>query len=196
MHRFFAISTGVLLLASAGCGRPAMPVAKATSKPAVEAPKATIPADVPEPAKQPEPSKQPDPMPPSKEEPISDAAKAELEKFQGSWILTEHSTGAPAKEPVVGKLVVTGDKYEFTINGNKTLGRLRLDPGKAPKHIDAIISDPQSGADAVLPGIYEFDGDVQRSIFAQSGRPRPLDFTVRAGSGQQLFVFKKEKKEG
>jgi uncharacterized protein (TIGR03067 family) len=195
MHRFFAISTGILLLASAGCGRPAMPVAKAPSKPTVEAPKATAPADDPKPAKQPEPSKQPEPMPPSKEEPMSDAAKAELEKFQGGWILTEHSTGAPAKEPVVGKLVVTGDKYEFTINGNKTLGKLRLDPSKTPKHIDAIITDPETGAEAVLPGIYELDGDVQKSIFAQSGRPRPLDFTARAGAGLQLFVFKKEKKE-
>jgi uncharacterized protein (TIGR03067 family) len=173
-----------------GCGGTKTPsVAKNSPSVAVNTPPKVTP---PSPPVEPPPMKTPEPMPPSKTPPPpppSKEAAAELEKFQGTWTLTQHEIGAPAKEPPVGKLEITGEKYKFTIDGQVTLGTLRLDPTKSPKHIDAVIDT------GVLPGIYELDGDVQKSIFAQPGRPRPTEFTAKMGAGHQLFVFKRQKTE-
>ncbi|MCS6975917.1 MAG: TIGR03067 domain-containing protein [Gemmatales bacterium] len=121
-------------------------------------------------------------------------AQAELDKLQGTWILTHYDNGNPETPRMPGKLIVTGDKYVFEFANSITRGRLRLDPSHSPAHIDAVITDPQTGLPSVLPGLYEWDGDKHRSIFAQAGRPRPTNFMVTPNRGLQLFVFVREKK--
>jgi uncharacterized protein (TIGR03067 family) len=186
------VVSGLIMLLS-GCGR-------WDPRPAVsQAPKPSPPPKIaPPPIEQPQPppSKQPDPLPKAdKEAPLGKEAAADLEKFQGTWILIKHDTGTPAKEPATGRLVVIGDKYEFTLNGRSNPGTIRLNPAKSPKEIDADAGDPAEGQVSKLLGLYELEGDTQRSIFGAAGGPRPTDFTVKAGSGRQLFVFKKEKKD-
>jgi uncharacterized protein (TIGR03067 family) len=43
-------------------------------------------------------------------------------------------------------------------------------------------------------GIYELDGDTYKYCLAPAGKPRPKDFTSRAGSGHSLGVSKREKR--
>ncbi len=128
--------------------------------------------------------------------PLSPQAQAELDKLQGTWILTKYDNGTSAPPRVPGKLTVTGDKYVFQFGDSVTRGRLRLDPSHSPGHIDAVITDRQTNLPSVLPGLYEMEGDRQRSIFAQPGRPRPTNFTVLPDGSLQLFEFVREKEPG
>ena len=58
--------------------------------------------------------------------------------------------------------------------------------------MDIIIIDGLNKGQTWL-GIYELSGDTYRSCFATEGKPRPTAFTSEPGSGNVLWVFKREK---
>jgi uncharacterized protein (TIGR03067 family) len=74
-------------------------------------------------------------------------------------------------------------------------GAARIDPTTAPRSLDLLpASGPYKGM--TLLGIYEVRGDSCRVCLARPGKPRPKAFESKAGSGHELFTFKRVKAGG
>jgi uncharacterized protein (TIGR03067 family) len=202
MNKVLVPAVAFAIVAFAGCGRSQKPTDKvAVQQPTPPMAGAIVNGKSPDGQGQKPAAQERDdgfPKLPEDEEarPLSPQAQAELEKFQGTWILTKYDNGTSEPPRVPGKLTVTGDKYVFEFEASVTRGGLRLDPSYSPGHIDAVITDRQTNLPSVLPGLYEMEGDRLRSIFAQAGRPRPTNFTVLPDSSLQLFEFVREKEPG
>jgi uncharacterized protein (TIGR03067 family) len=125
--------------------------------------------------------------------PTKDAAKAELDKIQGTWVATAgEENGEKFPEEVVKKMKMTlkGDEWTFQ-RGDETLnGTMKLDPSKKIKTFDAKV---EGQGDAVL-GIYELEGDNWKICWSAPGGDRPTEFTAKADSGRTWISLKKEKK--
>lgn len=127
-----------------------------------------------------------------------DAVKRELQALKGTWTLVsreadgkklgeEELKGVVATRDEEGNVSVRrGDQVLYEANG-------KIDPTKKPKTVDVTYTaGPNKGQ--VLLGIYETDGDTHRVCIAQAGGARPTEFSAKAGSGQILVVYKREKK--
>ena len=67
----------------------------------------------------------------------------------------------------------------------------KLDPAAKPAGFDMTHADgPDKGK--TQKGIYSFEGDSLTICFREAGQ-RPREFTAKAGSGQAMFVLKREK---
>lgn len=203
MRSLPVLLAAVSALTLGGCGRLVPQASKVAVQPQKQGDSGVPNAGQAQPREEPaippaEPNRRapPKPIEPEKpEEPLTPLAKAELDKFQGTWILTDYDNGEPQRPQVQGRLVVKGSDYTFEFQNSVTKGKIRLDPSHSPGHIDAIITDRTTGLPSVLPGIYEMDDQQHRSIFAQAGRPRPTSFQVPPMSGLQLFVFRRANEE-
>ena len=124
-----------------------------------------------------------------------DVAKKDLAKFQGEWVMTSgdrDGQAIPAEYLRQGKLVFKDGEVTMTL-GDMLLMKARgtLDPGKTPRTIGYDVTDGFFKGKRQL-GIYEIDGDTVKFCFANPDQDRPADFTVKAGSGRTLSVWKKE----
>ena len=124
-----------------------------------------------------------------------DAAKKDLEKFQGNWLLISLERDGKKTPPEEAK------KFTLPIQGNKFMlrkdaviiseGTMTLDLTKKPKEIDeTITTGPNKGK--MFMAIYEIDDEQHKICFAAPGKERPTAFI--SGNGQLLQVWKREKK--
>jgi uncharacterized protein (TIGR03067 family) len=127
-------------------------------------------------------------------------AKKELSRLEGAWVATTfevQGTQLPADAVKEVKLVCSGEKYTFMgSNGDEEKGTLKLDPAKKPKTLDIQITSGNDQGKLQL-AIYELDGDTFKICAAIAGekeRPKELS-TTKAGGGDLLLVFKREKKK-
>ncbi|MBA4189311.1 MAG: hypothetical protein C0467_15045 [Planctomycetaceae bacterium] len=123
------------------------------------------------------------------------AAKAELEKYTGTWkgvSIIQDGKELPKAEAEAVKLVVTGEKYTFKIGDVEVEGIHKVDPTKKPKLIEAVRSKGPSKGEKLL-GIYELTDDTYKVCFGAPGKERPTEFKSEAGSGTRLMTFKREK---
>lgn len=128
-----------------------------------------------------------------KDDKAEKAAKAELEKLQGVWKLTDRELRGRAYKGTpldTYTLVVIGDAYVFTTHA----GTLKVDPAK--KTVDLTVTDgPYKGT--TLPGIYELsDGGLKIAIHAPTtrGAERPKDLKSELGTSHTLYTFAKDAK--
>jgi uncharacterized protein (TIGR03067 family) len=107
-----------------------------------------------------------------------DDVKKELEKFQGSWVLTSVAGRAlPGGTHAV--LVFTGDKYQGSTNGKPDeSGTIKLDLTTRPAAIDLVIAEGTSAGKTQL-GRVEIAGDKMMLALAEPGH------TVRPGGLSQ-----------
>ncbi len=70
------------------------------------------------------------------------------------------------------------------------MGRLKVDSSKMPKEIDATDSQGKT-----ILGIYKFDKDQFTVCFATPDMERPKEFSVKAGTGDFIHVWKKKAKD-
>lgn len=126
----------------------------------------------------------------------TDAVKKELDRFQGEWVLVSSARDGmktPESEVKLFRLMVKGTDYTILRDG-KTVGRgqLKVDPSKTPRTIETVSTEG-ADKDQKMLGIYEWNGKEQRVCFARPGKPRPTEFTAKAGSGNLLAVWKPAK---
>jgi uncharacterized protein (TIGR03067 family) len=127
-----------------------------------------------------------------------DAAKKDLEKFQGKWnLVSAQRDGKPMPQEEVKKLKLTIEANRFVLRresatiseGSFTV----LDAVGSPKKIDeTLTTGPNTGR--VFLAIYEIDDEQHRICFAAPGKERPTAFASEPGSGQLLQVWKRDKK--
>lgn len=134
---------------------------------------------------------------PAAAEQKDDAAKKELEKFQGTWkfvSMEEDGKQAP-KSDAPNTITFTGDKFAVKM-GDKVVqaGTQKLDPGKKPKTVDAAITEGE-GKGTTMLGIYELEGDTLKACFDPQGKKRPTEFKTTPGSGYFLAIIKRAEKK-
>jgi len=124
-----------------------------------------------------------------------DAAKADLDKLQGRWVvvaLTESGKEAP-KDSVKGdEFVVKGSQYTMKTGKDTYRGGLKLDAGKTPKQIDATFIDDQGKEQGKALGIYELSGDRLKICWKHKGE-RPTTFASPPDSGVRLMELKRDR---
>lgn len=123
-----------------------------------------------------------------------DAAKADLNSLQGTWVLVSAvRDGKPSTEDDVKrtKIVFTGDRFQFpkeVDDATSQRGTIRVDPTKRPRQMDST-----SPTGEVSQGIYEISGDDYKVCFAPPGKPRPTGFASEPGSGFLLQLWRRSK---
>jgi len=125
-----------------------------------------------------------------------DSLREELARLEGEWsLLSGVQDGQKLPEDFVraGKRLVQGNEttvffgHEVFLKAAFTLG-----PLASPKTIDYIVTAGRNQGEAQL-GIYELEGDTVTYCLAPPGRPRPVDFTIRAGVGGTTTVWRRKK---
>ena len=125
----------------------------------------------------------------------------DLDKLRGTWLTVSlvndgktlvDEKAPPTKGPAT-KLVYDGTRWMIQV-GDKTVasGAFKVDATKMPREID-IMDESGVKNDKTKLGIYELDGDTYKYCLAPAGKPRPTEFTSKAGSGHSLGVSKREK---
>jgi uncharacterized protein (TIGR03067 family) len=129
------------------------------------------------------------------------ASRAEMGKFQGTWVavslinngktLLDDKTSR--KDDPTTKLAYEGNHW-LVKSGDKTFatGVFKVDATKTPKEID-ILDESGVMNDKAKLGIYELEGDHYKYCLAPAGKPRPMEFSSKEGSGVSLGVSKREK---
>jgi uncharacterized protein (TIGR03067 family) len=126
-----------------------------------------------------------------------DAAKKDLEKFQGNWQLTSaERDGKKTPQEDAKKITLTIQGSKFILRKASEViseGTMKLDPTKKPKAVDeTITTGPNKGK--VFSAIYEIDEEHHKICFAAAGKERPTAFNSMPGSGQILQVWKRGQK--
>jgi uncharacterized protein (TIGR03067 family) len=124
---------------------------------------------------------------------ITDEAKKELARLQGSWRVVSSQVGderADAEE-VARRKVTVKDNLLIYDYGNerkeKQEGTITLDP--KTKAFDWSWTFP--GAGATMPGIYELKGDELKICFGETVRPKAFD--IGKEDVAWLLVLKRER---
>jgi len=123
------------------------------------------------------------------------AIEDDRKRFDGTWVgefnLRDGVT-IPEDEARQARLIVTGDRYTMDRGNDRTSrGTTRIDPTRTPRTMDVSIIDGPNKGETWL-GIYELSAETYRACFATDGKPRPPAFTSEPGSGNVLWVFKRE----
>jgi len=127
-----------------------------------------------------------------------DAVKKELKALAGTWKAVSLETdGKPAPDDIVKKVVMTRDESGKTVirRGEMVVVEAvvkKIDPSRKPKTIDSEQTVGEHKG-KTIQGIYEIDGDTLRVCVALPGKERPTVFSAKAGSGNSLAVYKREK---
>ena len=122
-----------------------------------------------------------------------DASKKELKKLSGTYVMVSGESRAEklSEERIKeAKMIVEGEKYTATFGGDAVTGTLKVDPTKTPKEIDATDSEGKT-----ILGIYKFDKEQFTVCFAPPDKERPKEFSVKAGTGDFIHVWKKMAKD-
>ena len=123
-----------------------------------------------------------------------DAAKKELKKLEGTWqVVSMEMDGQKQSEDDAKqfKVIIKENKYTLKMGDNAiNQGTFTIDATKKPKTIDIKPTEGDNAGQTML-GIYEQDGDTQKTCYAQPDKKRPTKFS--SDDGQTLIVQKRQK---
>jgi uncharacterized protein (TIGR03067 family) len=122
-----------------------------------------------------------------------DAAKKEWKNLSGTYVMVSGESRAEklSEERLKeAKMTIEGEKYTATFGGDSVMGKLKVDPTKMPKEIDATDSEGKT-----ILGIYKLDKGQLTVCFASPGKERPRAFSIKAGTGEFIHVWKKRAKD-
>jgi uncharacterized protein (TIGR03067 family) len=116
--------------------------------------------------------------------------KAELKKFQGTWV-DVYAEKAGKEQEQVGdhQLKFEGESFSVADHGRvEEEGTFKLNPSRNPKEIDLRL---QGGAkdEKTVPGIYTWDGENLKICLGEPGEgTRPTGFTTTPRGGFLVVV--------
>jgi len=124
-----------------------------------------------------------------------EAAKAEIAKWQGTWrmISMENDGKISPPEKLKGiKLTVQDSTYHFQNDDFSERGKYQFDPSMEPKTLDIVVDEGKDRG-KIYRVIYKVAGDELTICLRSDNKQRPIEFSGKAGSGQVLEVWKREK---
>jgi uncharacterized protein (TIGR03067 family) len=123
-----------------------------------------------------------------------DPVKDELTRLNGVWaVVTYEYDGGKLDDVQVAaypRLIMKDGAYRWA--NAQSGGDMKIDPTQRPKHVD-YTHGPGPLRGKIQVGIYDLQGDIFRDCIGPVDGPRPNDFTVPAGSGRTLFVYRRVK---
>jgi uncharacterized protein (TIGR03067 family) len=126
-----------------------------------------------------------------------DAAKKDVEKLQGEWVMESHEiNGEKLGEDRIKDYKRTVKEDHFTVVvGDKTVveGTFVLDTSKKPKTLDITLESGDQKGEKML-GIYELDGDTYKVCIGAPGIDSPTEFVSKPDSNHGLTIWKRVKK--
>jgi uncharacterized protein (TIGR03067 family) len=114
-----------------------------------------------------------------------DAAKAEADKWQGTWrvVSMEHDGEKTPKEKLKPiKLTVQGNNYHFQNGEFSERGSYKFDPSQEPKALNIVVDEGKDRGKIYLV-IYQVEGDKLTICLHGENKFRPTEFSGRKGSG-------------
>ncbi len=124
-----------------------------------------------------------------------DAVQKDRKQMAGTWqVISYEKDGNKAPPDQLAKTTFSADGKFVVEHEGKTVaaGTTVIDPSKTPKHSDAVFK--VGDVTSKTKGIYEVDGDNMKICYALPGKDRPTEFSAKAGSGQVLIVYKRDKR--
>jgi len=125
-----------------------------------------------------------------------DQATKDLEKLQGTWVMSELEVNGAlvAPEKLKGTtLVIKGDKYIVKVKDKAHQTTIKLDPSHKPKAIDMYFpAGPE--APKLSKGVYELDGDTFKLCRHQMpGQDRPTQIGSWPDTNLFVVTWKRQK---
>jgi uncharacterized protein (TIGR03067 family) len=122
---------------------------------------------------------------------LTEAAREELRKLQGTWIIEQLDENGKkvADAELKGRSITFGATAFLLRKKGGTfdwIAKIKIDPTK--KSINAGVEEGSRKGD-LLPGIYELDGDTLKLCWSTDGDSRPKDF--KPGDDRLLIVCKR-----
>src|SRR5262245_13787207 len=96
--------------------------------------------------------------PAPKDDPTN-AAKKELEKFQGTWVVESAKADGNEIPDTKGKTITIAGDQMILFGQDDKKGNFTIDPSKNPRQINMQPREDDKNKQPA-PGIYEFDGDT------------------------------------
>ncbi len=127
---------------------------------------------------------------------IADEAKTERERLQGMWQVMSGQEGGkafPAADIKGSRVTVAGDTMTVQSKEDRRVMRFKLEPSRKPKGMELMTIEGKDKGQT-SHGIYQLEGDTLKIAFAPTGKPRPAEFSSKAGTEQMLFVMKRQNK--
>jgi uncharacterized protein (TIGR03067 family) len=121
--------------------------------------------------------------------------KKELAKLEGTWqaaSIMADGKELPAEARKQHTLMIKDGKFTYTMGKEVLEGKLQLDPSKSPKTVDSMRTEGAAKG-TTRKGIYELTDTTFQVCFAPVGKERPTEFTAKAGTGNNLAIWKKVK---
>ena len=126
----------------------------------------------------------------------ADEAKADQDAMQGKWVIasfTRDGQQQPKDTYQNLELLIKGDKYIVTQDGEAASRTFKLDPLKNPKAMD-VTYDAGPNKGKTNRAIYAIEGDtlkICRQVHPELERPK--EFSADAGSARALITWKRVK---
>ena len=120
--------------------------------------------------------------------------KAELKKFQGTWVVTYAEKAGEEQEVGDHQLKFDGETFSHADLGKdvEDKGTFKLDPSKNPKEIDIRLRKTDDRDEKTVLGIYTWDGENLKLCLGEPGGGNaPKDFTTMP-EGRNLIVVKRK----
>ena len=118
---------------------------------------------------------------------------SDLEKLQGTWVITSFAVGGKAVPgPVGDTFKIEGDTFTLSPRTELMTGTVTVDPTQKPKAIDLDVT--KGGKKGVALCIYALEADELKLSFAEPGlKARPTELGSKTGTGHIFATLKRKK---
>jgi uncharacterized protein (TIGR03067 family) len=119
----------------------------------------------------------------------------ELQDWQGAWQTVwwaEDGRKLPSEGFRQSQLTISGERFTLCLGGYDLHGTIRrVDSARNRGAVDFVADESEEGR-TVFRGVYVLADDELSICVALPGRDRPTSFAAQRGSGQSLYLLRRD----